>query len=56
MQILQMLGADQDGDITVEELREELAFYWDKRIYKGTKTPVVERKTVPMTVILQEDK
>jgi hypothetical protein len=53
MQILQAPGAKKmvksylNGDITVKELREELEWYWDRKIYKGTKTPILDRKGVP---------
>jgi hypothetical protein len=61
MQILQvqearkMVKAYRDGHITVEELREELEWYWDRKIYKGARTPIVERTGVLMTAILEED-
>ncbi len=32
------------NQITAGELREELEWYWDRKIYRGTKTPVSERK------------
>jgi hypothetical protein len=49
MQILQVpegkkiVEAYQDGFIRVKELREQLDWYWDKKICKGTKTPIMER-------------
>jgi hypothetical protein len=43
-----MVKAYQDGFITVKELREELEWYRDKKIYKGTKAPT-------KTTILQQD-
>jgi hypothetical protein len=36
-----------NGYITVEELREELEWYWDRKVYKGTKTPILDRNGVP---------
>ena len=51
MQISQMVVTYQGGNVTVEEFREELALYWDKKIYKGTKTPVMERRSVTRTAI-----
>jgi len=47
MQILQVpegtkiVEAYQDGFITVKELREQMEWYWGKKIYKGTKTPIM---------------
>jgi hypothetical protein len=60
MQILQvpearkMVKAYRDGYITFEELREDLELYWDKKIYKGTKTPILERTGTPMHAIEKE--
>ena len=36
------IEAYQQTYVTSEEKREELAIYWDKKIYKGTKTPLGE--------------
>jgi hypothetical protein len=47
----EMVKAYQHGYITVKELREELEWYWDKKIYKGIKTPILDRKGVPMNAI-----
>jgi hypothetical protein len=57
MQILQvpearkMVKAYRDGYITIGELMEELECYWDKKIYKGTKTAILERTGAPMNEI-----
>jgi hypothetical protein len=54
MQILQapegtkIVEAYHDGFITVKELREQMEWYWGKRIYNGAKTPVME-KTADLT-------
>jgi hypothetical protein len=46
MQILQehevrkLVKAYQHRYITADELREEIEWYWDRRIYKGTKPPL----------------
>lgn len=62
MKILQVPEAKKtvqaylDGSITVEELREDLEWYWDKKLYRGTKAPIVERKGVPMPAILNQDR
>jgi hypothetical protein len=56
MQIFQIVDTHQDGNTRVEELREEIALYWDKKIFKGTKTPVAERKALSTTAILEEDR
>jgi hypothetical protein len=53
MQILQvpdakkMVNSYLDGYITVKELRKELEWYWDKKIYKGTKTPSRKAQAFP---------
>ena len=53
MQILQehevrkLVKAYQDRYITVEELREELEWYWDRKIHKGTRMPLLMRRVVP---------
>jgi hypothetical protein len=36
----------QNGDITLKELMEELECYWDKKLYKGTKTPILDEKAL----------
>jgi hypothetical protein len=47
MQILQehevrmLVKAYQERYITAEEFREELEWYWDRRVYKGTKPPLL---------------
>jgi hypothetical protein len=33
---------------------EELEWCWDMKIYRGSKTPVVEREDVPMPPILTQ--
>jgi hypothetical protein len=61
MQILKMPEAKKmvksylDGYITVKELREELEWYWNKEICKGTERPVVERTGVPMNAFSEND-
>jgi hypothetical protein len=50
-----MVEAYHEGYITLNELVEELEWYWDKKIYKGTKTPIVKRTGVLMTEIVEED-
>jgi hypothetical protein len=50
-----MVEAYQDGYITLRELTEELEWYWDKKIYKGTKAPFAERTGVPVPAILEKD-
>jgi len=54
MQILQehevrkLVKAYQDRYITVEEFKEELEWYWDRRIYRGTKIPPpLGKRTAP---------
>jgi|WetSurMetagenome_2_1015567.scaffolds.fasta_scaffold310254_2 hypothetical protein len=46
--------AYHDGSITLREFMEELEWCWDMKIYRGTKTPVVVRKDVPMPPILTQ--
>jgi hypothetical protein len=46
-----MVEAYQRGYITIEELMEDLEWYWDKKIYKGTKTSILDRKSIPMNAI-----
>ena len=62
MEILQVSKARKlaeayhDGSITLREFMEELERCWDMKIYRGTKAPVVERKDVPMTPIMTQDR
>jgi hypothetical protein len=62
MEILQvpkarkLAEAYHDGSITLREFMEELESCWGKKTYKGAKTPVVERKGVPMPPILMQDR
>ena len=62
MEILQVSKARKlaeayhDGSITLREFMEELERCWDMKIYRGTKAPVVERKGVPMTPIMTQDR
>jgi hypothetical protein len=46
-----MLEAYQDGHITIEELTEDLECYRDRKIYKGTKTPVPNEEGIRMNAI-----
>jgi hypothetical protein len=46
-----MVEMYQAGYITAKELREQLEWYWDRKIYKGNKTPVRKMNGVPMTDI-----
>jgi hypothetical protein len=50
-----MVEAYQDGYITIEELMEDLECYWDKKIYKGAKTPILNRKGVLMDAIEERE-
>jgi hypothetical protein len=62
MEILQVPEAKRtvqaylDGYITIKEMREDLEWYWDRKIYRGTRAPIVERKGVPMPPILTQDR
>jgi hypothetical protein len=55
MQILQVpdgkeiVKAYKDGYITLNELKEQMECHWDRKIYKGTKAPVIERSGDPET-------
>ena len=50
MQILQehevrkLVKAYQHRYITVEELKEELEWYWDRKIHRGTRMPLSMRR------------
>jgi len=61
MQILQehevrkLVKAYQDRYITVEEFKEELEWYWDRRIHKGTKIPSLGKRRGPEIAILGRD-
>ena len=44
-----------EGHITLRKLMEELEWYWDKSIYKGTRAPIVERARGPVSAILKQD-
>ena len=61
MQILQehevrkLVKAYQDRYITVEEFKEEREWYWDRRIYKVTKTPLLGKRRGPEIAILGRD-
>jgi Ca2+-binding EF-hand superfamily protein len=56
MEIFQIVDTHQDGNITVEELREEIALYWDRKIYRGTKPYLMERRDLATTAILEKDR
>jgi hypothetical protein len=47
--------AYHDGSITLREFMEELAWCWDMQIYRGTKTPVVEKQRLPMILFPTQD-
>ena len=49
-----MVKAYLNGYITANELREQLEWYWDRKIYKGTKMPISEREGAPRTTIQGE--
>jgi hypothetical protein len=57
MQILQehevrkLVKTNQDRQLTVEELREELEWYWDRKLQKGTRIPLLMRRVVPDSAI-----
>jgi hypothetical protein len=61
MQIIQvpeakeMVEAYRNGNITLDELQEELELCWDKQICKGAKTPIAERPSLSITAILGRD-
>jgi len=61
MQIIQvpqakkMVEAYRNGNITLDGLREELEWCWDKKIYKGVETPIAERTGLSITAILGRD-
>ena len=44
-----------NGQITLSEFMEELEWCWDMQIYKGAKTPVVERQGLPMILFPTQD-
>jgi hypothetical protein len=50
-----MVDAYHCGDITFHELMEELEWYWDMKIYRGTKAPVVEKPGLPMIPFPTQD-
>jgi hypothetical protein len=56
MEIFQIVDTHQNRTITVEELREEFALYWDTKIYKGTKTYLMERRDLATSAILEDHK
>ncbi len=43
------MEAYQERYLTSEEQREQLEWYWLKKIHKGTKAPIMERRDVPDT-------
>jgi len=45
-----MVEAYRDGHITLRELMEELEWYCDRKIYRRTRAPAMERASDPMTV------
>jgi hypothetical protein len=51
----EMVDAYHCGDITFHELMEELEWYWDMKIYRGTKPPVVEKPGLPMIPFPTQD-
>ena len=45
-----------DGHITLSELMEGLEWHWDKKIFRGTRAPIVQKKDVSLTPVLKQDR
>lgn len=59
MKILELCGdkktiqAYMDGHITISQLMEKLEWYWHKKIFRGTKVSIGERRRVPTPSVLK---
>jgi hypothetical protein len=49
-----MAEAFREGHITLTELMDELEWYWDRKNYRGTRVPPVERTSSPTAPAIEK--